>query len=273
LRPDIFVVIKGHVTNETNDNQHAISDDQAVAVRPSLGRTLRVLAVWLPLWFAPILGLWLFTGGDSVYTQESLFFSKAAVVTFGGAYSVLAYIAQEAVSTHQWLRPGEMLDGLGMAETTPGPLIQVVQFVGFMGAYRNPGSLDPMLAGIVGSIITTWVTFVPCFLWIFLGAPYIEHLRGRQSLNAALSAITAAVVGVVLNLSIWFALHTLFTEVTEHHRMGMRLLMPDLATIDIAAALITVGALVAMFVFKRGMLATLGVSAAIGMLIHLVVGG
>jgi len=273
LRPDIFVVIKGHATNATNDNQHAISDDQAVAVRPSLGRTVRVLAVWLPLWFGPILGLWLLTGRDSVYTQESLFFSKAAVVTFGGAYSVLAYIAQEAVSTHQWLRPGEMLDGLGMAETTPGPLIQVVQFVGFMGAYRNPGSLDPMLAGIVGSIITTWVTFVPCFLWIFLGAPYIEHLRGRQSLNAALSAITAAVVGVVLNLSIWFSLHTLFVETTEHHWLGMRLLTPDWTTIDLAAALITVGALVAMFAFKRGMIATLAVSAAVGMLIHFLVGG
>jgi len=273
LRPDVFVVIKGHATKEANDSLHAISDGQAIAVRPSLGRTVRVLAVWLPLWFAPILGLWLLTGGDSVYTQESLFFSKAAVVTFGGAYSVLAYIAQEAVSTHHWLKPGEMLDGLGMAETTPGPLIQVVQFVGFMGAYRNPGSLDPMVAGILGSVITTWVTFVPCFLWIFLGAPYIEHLRGRQSLNAALSAITAAVVGVVLNLSIWFALHTLFAEVTEHHWTGMRLLIPDWTSVDIAASVITAGALVAMFTFKRGMLATLGVSAAIGMLIHFAVGG
>jgi chromate transporter len=269
LRPDIFVVIKGHATKEANDNQHAISDDRAVGVRPSLGRTVRVLAVWLPLWFAPILALWLFTGRDSVYTQESLFFSKAAVVTFGGAYSVLAYIAQEAVSTHHWLKPGEMLDGLGMAETTPGPLIQVVQFVGFMGAYRNPGSLDPMVAGIIGSVITTWVTFVPCFLWIFLGAPYIEHLRGRKSVNAALSAITAAVVGVVLNLSIWFALHTLFGTVSEQHAFGARLLVPDWFTLDVTALLIATGAFVALFVFKRGMIVTLAVSAAAGIALYL----
>jgi len=150
FRPDIFVVIKGHATKNDAASELAISDHQAIAVRPSLARSIRVLAAWIPLWFAPIIGLWCFTGRDSVYTQESLFFSKASVVTFGGAYSVLAYIAQEAVGTHHWLQPGEMLDGMGMAETTPGPLIQVVQFVGFMGAYRDPGSLHPMTAGIIG---------------------------------------------------------------------------------------------------------------------------
>jgi len=271
LRPDIFVVIKGHATKDVDD-KHAISDHQSVGVRPSMARAIRVLAVWLPLWFAPIAALWLLTGRDSVYTQESLFFSKAAVVTFGGAYSVLPYVAQEAVGTHQWLEPGEMLDGLGMAETTPGPLIQVVQFVGFMGAYRNPGELHPMLAGVIGSIVTTWVTFAPCFLWIFLGAPYIEYLRGRQSLNAALSTITAAVVGVVLNLSIWFSLHTVFATVTETFGFGARLLVPDWATVDIAAIVIAAGAFLAMFRFKAGMIPTLGVSAVAGLIWFLVRG-
>lgn len=270
--PETFAVIKGHAANNSASGRHAVSDDAGVAVRPSLRRTVTVLTVWLLIWFLPIAGLITFTGPDSVYSQESLFFSKAAVVTFGGAYSVLAYIAQEAVSTHHWLQPGEMLDGLGMAETTPGPLIQVVQFVGFMGAYRNPGSLDPMLAGVIGSVVTTWVTFSPCFLWIFLGAPYIEYLRGRNTLNAALSTITAAIVGVVLNLSIWFSLHTVFATVSEQHAYGARLLIPDWKTIDPAAVVIVAGAFVAMFRFKAGMIPTLGVSATVG-LIWFLIGG
>jgi chromate transporter len=269
LRPDIFVVIKGHETKTNEPHGQAISDEQAIASRPTLGRAAGVLAIWLPLWIAPIVALWFFAGPKNIYTEESTFFSKTAVVTFGGAYSVLAYIAQEAVSTHHWLEPGEMLDGLGMAETTPGPLVQVVQFVGFMGAYRNPGSLNPVTAGIFGSLITTWVTFVPCFLLIFLGAPYIEYLRGRKSLNAALSTITAAVVGVILNLSIWFAIHTLFGNVNETHWMGARLYVPDWSTLDIAALLIAVGAFVAMFIFKRGMIVTLASGAAIGMAYYL----
>ncbi len=273
LRPDTFVVIKGHATTTDEADDRAISDDQAIATRPSFNRAVRVLAVWLPLWFAPVIALWYFTGPESVYTQESVFFSKTAIVTFGGAYSVLAYIAQEAVSTHHWLAPGEMLDGLGMAETTPGPLIQVVQFVGFMGAFRNPGSLDPLTAGIIGSVITTWVTFVPCFLWIFLGAPYIEYLRGQKSLNAALSTITAAVVGVVLNLSIWFALHTLFGTVNEIHWLGARWFVPDLFTLDIAALVIAIGAFIAMLKFKRGMIVTLAISAISGMAYFLLFGG
>lgn len=271
--PETFVVIKGHATNSNSaSGRHAISDDPGVAFRPSLKRTASVLTVWLFIWFLPIACVIAFTGLDSVYSQESLFFSKAAVVTFGGAYSVLPYIAQEAVSTHHWLEPGEMLDGLGMAETTPGPLIQVVQFVGFMGAYRNPGSLDPMLAGVIGSVVTTWVTFTPCFLWILLGAPYIEHLRGRQTLNAALSTVTAAVVGVILNLSIWFSLHTVFATVTETHAFGARLLIPDWATADIAAIVIATGALLALFRFKVGMIPTLGVSAVAGMIWFIVAG-
>lgn len=272
--PDTFVVMKGHAANaksadeKPRDSEPApflISDDETTTSRPSGARSLRVLSIWLLIWLLPIAGLLTFAGPDNVYSKESLFFSKAAVVTFGGAYSVLAYVAQECVYTHEWLKPGEMLDGLGMAETTPGPLIQVVQFVGFMGAYRNSGPLEPMWAGVVGSVVTTWVTFTPCFLWIFLGAPYIEFLRGHRTLNAALSTITAAVVGVVLNLSIWFSLHTIFATVNEQFAFGARLLVPDWSTLDPAALIIAAGAFVAIFRFKAGMIVTLAVSAVAGL--------
>ncbi len=272
LWPETFVVIKGHAP-ATSAPTHMISDVQTTTVQPTLRSTLRVATFWLALWLGPIAALWWFAGPTSIYTQEAVFFSRAAVVTFGGAYSVLTYIAQECVSTYSWLTPGQMLDGLGMAETTPGPLIQVVQFVGFMGAYRNPGALHPMLAGILGSLITTWVTFAPCFLWIFLGAPYIESLRSQQALNAALSAITATVVGVILNLSIWFSLHTLFATVNEQHFLGMRLLVPDWPTLDPAATLLTIGAFVAIFHFKANMLATLAASAGLGLLYFLLTKG
>jgi chromate transporter len=192
-----------------------------------------------------------------VYLQQGLFFSQTAVVTFGGAYAVLAYVAQRAVEDFGWLAPGEMLDGLGMAETTPGPLLQVVQFVGFLGAYRNPGPLDPLLAGLLGSVVTTWVTFAPCFLWIFLGAPYIERLRGRRGLSDALSAITAAVVGVILNLSVWFALHTLFGEVHETSWGILRLHIPVLDTLNPATAAIAAGAFAILFGLRWGMVRTL----------------
>src|SRR6185436_13935693 len=164
-------------------------------LEPSVARAARVAAVCLVLWLVPLAALRLVLGPDDVFTQIGVFFSKTAVVTFGGAYAVLAYIAQRASGTYGWLTPAEMLDGLGMAETTPGPLIQVVQFVGFLGAYRHPGGLDPWIAAILGSLVTTWVTYVPCFLWIFLGAPYIEALRGKKGLSRALAGITAAVVG------------------------------------------------------------------------------
>ena len=194
------------------------------------------------------------------------------MVTFGGAYSVLAYVAQQAVEKYGWLQPGEMLDGLGMAETTPGPLIMVVQFVGFMGAYRNPGSLDPLLAGILGSALTTWVTFVPCFFWIFLGAPYIEKLRGNRLLSSALSAITAAVVGVVLNLAVWFSLHTLFGAVSTQNVYGMRLLTPDVATISLPALFIAAVACLLTFYFRRGMAMTLATCCSLGVVLYLVKG-
>jgi len=269
-RPDKFVVIKMHKTDDGSAGEVAISDHAAAHTRPTIGRTLRVLTLCLTLWFAPLLVLWSAYGWTHVFVQEGFFFSKAAVVTFGGAYAVLAYMAQQAVDVYGWLKPGEMLDGLGMAETTPGPLIQVVQFVGFMGAYRaaEAGALDgmhPMLAGVFASVLVTWVTFVPCFLWIFLGAPYIEHLRGNQSLTAALSGITAAVVGVVLNLAVWFALHTVFDRVDETHWLGMRVLIPDWVTIDWAALAIAAGAFVAIFQFKAGMIRTLGACVLLGL--------
>jgi chromate transporter len=204
--------------------------------RPSRAGALRVLVVCGLLWGLPLVLLRQQLGAQSVFVQEGVFFSRAAVVTFGGAYAVLAYIAQEAVDTFHWLKPGEMLDGLGLAETTPGPLILVVQFVGFMGAFRHPGGLPPMVAGTLGALITVWVTFVPCFLWIFLGAPYIEALRGSRSLRAALTAITAAVVGVILNLSLWFGLHVVFKHTDELHFGRLRVLVPALDSADLAAS-------------------------------------
>jgi len=247
-----------------SDALDALSGGALDHTKPSAARAVRVAAVCLTLWLAPIAVLWAALGAAHVYTQESLFFSKMAVVTFGGAYAVLAYVAQQAVATYGWLAPGEMLDGLGMAETTPGPLIMVVQFVGFMGAYRNPGMLDPMLAGVLGAAITTWVTFVPCFLWIFLGAPYIEALRGNKSLAAALSAITAAIVGVVLNLAVWFALHVVFATVDQRHFGPLRLYVPAWDTVNVAALVLALAAMIAMLRFKVGMIPTMGVAAVLG---------
>lgn len=247
-------------------------DADEATVLPAWGRTLRTAAIWLAIWWLPVGALAVVLGGADIFVTEGVFFSKTAVVTFGGAYAVLAYIAQKAVATYGWLAPGEMLDGLGMAESTPGPLIQVVQFVGFMGAYRNPGLLHPMLAGLIGSVVTTWVTFAPCFLWIFLGAPYIEYLRGRRSLGAALSAITAAVVGVMLNLSVWFAVHALFTGTRTVRDLGMDLLLPVWSTVDPVAVALVLLALVALTRFRAGMLPVLGLSAAAGLLYRLAVG-
>ena len=179
-------------------------------VSPANHGALRAAFFCALLWLAPIVILYGWLGVGHIYVQQGVFFSQVAVVTFGGAYAVLSYMAQQTVGHYGWLSAGEMLDGLGMAETTPGPLIMVTQFVGFIGAYRSPGMLDPMLAGTLGALVTTWVTFAPCFLWIFLGAPFIEALRGKWLLSKALTGITAAVVGVVLNLAIWFGLRVMF---------------------------------------------------------------
>ena len=203
---------------------------------PSVPRALSVSAIWLLLWLVPVAALLIALGQANVFSQIALFFSKMAMVTFGGAYAVLAYVAQQAVEHYHWVQPREMLDGLGMAETTPGPLIMVLQFVGFMAAFRDPGTLSPMLAGTLGGLLATWVTFTPCFLWIFLGAPFIETLRGNKGLAGALGAITAAVVGVILNLSIWFALHTVFRETWPVRSFGLSFDMPVWSSVDVAGA-------------------------------------
>jgi chromate transporter len=238
-------------------------------IRPSVARALKVSAVWLLLWLVPVAVLLIAFGEANVFSQIALFFSKMALVTFGGAYAVLAYVAQQAVEHYHWLQPREMLDGLGMAETTPGPLIMVLQFVGFMAAYRDPGTLSPMLAGTLGGLLATWVTFTPCFLWIFLGAPFVETLRGNKGLAGALTAITAAVVGVILNLSIWFALHTVFRETVAVRSSGLSFDMPVFSSVDIAALILVVAAATAVFRFNLGMLTVLGGSCAAGVLLRL----
>ncbi|WP_223427256.1 chromate efflux transporter [Alcanivorax limicola] len=233
--------------------------------RPSRWHAPRTLAIWLPLWLVPVLVLALMLGPDDVFTQIGIFFSQLAVVTFGGAYAVLSYMAQQAVEHHGWLSAGEMLDGLGLAETTPGPLIMVVQFVGFLGALRDSG-LDPILGGILGGLLATWVTFVPCFLWIFLGAPYVEGLRHRPVINGALAAITAAVVGVILNLALWFGTHVLFSEV-ERWRYGLLdMPLPVWHTVEPLALLLVVFALVCQFIFRLGLFSMLGLCAGAGLL-------
>lgn len=267
ISEDKFYVIKGH---DADDNaSDGLIDSMIKTEKPKLFQSIKTALFWLVLWFFPIALLVIFLGIENIFTQQSLFFSKSAMVTFGGAYSVLAYISQKAVETYGWLQPGEMLDGLGMAETTPGPLIQVVQFVGFMGAYRNPGVLDPLTAGILASVLVTWVTFIPCFLFIFLGAPYIEILRNNKSLSTALSGITAAVVGVVLNLGLWFTLNSLFININEKSWYGMRLMIPEWSTIDIGMAAIAITAMIAYLGFKLDMLKTIGLCVILGIVIKI----
>ena len=254
------------------DAETALGESVPEHARPSISWSLRVSAICLVLWLGPVAALLLVLGPGDVFTNIAVFFSKMAVVTFGGAYAVLAYVAQQAVETYGWLQPGEMLDGLGLAETTPGPLIMVTQFVGFLGAFRDPGGLNPFVAGTLGGLLTTWVTFVPCFLWIFLGAPFVETIRGNRALAAALAVITAAVVGVILNLAIWFGLHVLFGEVREVEGFGVSLDIPVLATIDPAALVLTLAAIVAVFHLKIGMIPVLAACSAAGVLYFLAAG-
>lgn len=268
--PYVFNLVTGHDENAVEDDADVLVGDEGSSgegqplARPSLARAARVLAVGLGLWFGPVLVLLTVLGKQHVFVDVAWFFSAAAVLTFGGAYSVLAYISQEAVNTFGWLEPGEMISGLGMAETTPGPLIQVVQFVGFMGPYRDPGSLTPLQAGMSGAMIATWVTFIPSFLWIFLGAPFIEHLRDRPALTSALSTVTAAVVGVVLNLAIWFSLFTLFEVVDTRRGFGAVLYQPDFGSLNVTALLIAVGAGIAIFKFNAATLKVVASAAVIG---------
>jgi chromate transporter len=238
--------------------------------RSRLGYALRVIGVCSVLWLAPIVLIAITLGRSHVLTTEAVFFSKMAVVTFGGAYAVLAYVAQEAVTHFHWLSPADMLQGLALAETTPGPLILVLTFVGFMGAFDAASPFCPLLAGLLGAALTTWVTFVPCFLWIFLGAPYVERLRHQRALSAALATVTAAVVGVILNLAVWFGLHALFADVTTWRGAGLIVPVPRLASIDLVATALAVGAMVSLLRFKVPLLAVLAASALIGVAIQTV---
>ena len=258
----------GHGKAAEPDSESLLGEAVPYHARPSAARALRIAAFWLTLWLLPVIAVAVVAGTGNVFTSIAVFFSKMALVTFGGAYAVLAYVAQQAVSAYHWVTPGEMLDGLGMAETTPGPLIMVLQFVGFMAAFRSPGVFSPLIAGALGGLLATWVTFTPCFLWIFAGAPYIEQLRGNKSLSGALSAITAAVVGVVLNLAVWFSIHTMF-RVTQHFaKLGISVDAPNPASLDVWSLALALCAALAIFRFKVGMIPVLAASCAAGIVLH-----
>ena len=262
--------VAGRHGNAEDDLLGEATPDHA---RPSLGRAGLTLAIWLPLWLAPVALLAVWRGSGDVFARLALFFSQVAVVSFGGAYAALSYVAQQAVDVHHWLQPGEMLAGLGMAETTPGPLIMVVQYVGFLAGYRTQGALPPLLAGTLAGLLVTWVTFTPCFLWVFLGAPYVEALRGARALGAALSGVTAAVVGVILNLAVWFGLHVAFRASVPWHGFGMQLNLPLLSSIDVAATTLAIAAALALFRFRVGVIGTLAGCSLAGVVWRLAVGG
>jgi chromate transporter len=251
---------------ETDAPQPLISDDRLHHEAPSTRRTALVLGIGLAAWWVPVAVVAAATGAGSIFTQQALFFSGTAVVTFGGAYAVLAYVAQRAVEHYAWLSAGDMVRGLALAESTPGPLIMVVQFVAFLGAYHHPGDVNPWVAGVLASLLTTWVTFVPCFLFILLGAPYVERLRGNQSLSAALTGITAAVVGVIATLGLYFAVHTLFAELKEVTAGPLQLTLPVLSSIKPAPTTIAVVAALLVFRSKWPVLRVLAVSSLLGLL-------
>jgi chromate transporter len=236
---------------------------------PTHAKTISVSAVLALIWAATMSALYFGTGASSIWTDIGGFFSMLTVVTFGGAYAVLAYVGQVAVTTKAWLLPGEMLDGLGMAETTPGPLVMVLQFVGFLAAYRNPGGLDPILAGVLGGLLTSWVTFLPCFLWVFAGAPYVERLRSNAAVSAALAGVTAAVVGVIANLALWFAMHFLFADVARIQSGAVQMEWPVWNSLQIWALILSLLASVLLLRMKIGIFKVLGISVAAGMAVVL----
>jgi chromate transporter len=262
--PHTMTATRGHVSGDGGPPP-LISDDALHTERPGRGYAVKVLALGLVAWGVPVGLVVALTGRDSIFTDQALFFSGAALVTFGGAYAVLAYVAQKAVQVYGWLAPAEMVTGLALAETTPGPLIMVVQFVAFVGAYRHPGDLNPWVAAVVAALLTTWVTFVPCFVFVFVGAPYVERLRGNHALSAALSGITAAVVGVIANLAVFFAVHTLFSHVDTASWGPTSLQVPDPTTLKLGSVAVTVLAAILLFRRKWSVLRTLGVCALIGL--------
>ncbi len=251
------------------DADSLLGEETPAHAKPNLRWSLSIGLLFLALWLVPVAALYLGLGGGNVFTKIAIFFSEMAVVTFGGAYAVLAYVAQQAVDNYHWVKPGEMLDGLSMAETTPDPLIMVTQFVGFLAAWREPGGMNPLLAATLGGLLTTWVTFTPCFLWIFFGAPFVEALRANKALGAALGAITAAVVGVILNLAVWFALHVLFTKQMPVRFLGASVELPVLSSVDWPSLVLAIAAAVAIFRFKFGMIPVLLASALAGITVQL----
>jgi chromate transporter len=265
-RPEVMV--RPAVAGGDDEEAPLVPDDALHRARPSARRNLAILAAGLALWVVPVAAAWaLASGSRTVFTDQGLFFGGMALVTFGGAYAVLAYVAQAAVDTFGWLSAGEMVRGLALAETTPGPLIMVVQFVAFLGAYRNPGDLDPWLAAVLGSMLTVWVTFVPCFLFIFLGAPYVERLRDSHALSAALTGVTAAVVGVIANLAVYFAVHTLFASTSTVSAGPIHLDVPVWSSYVPGSFVITAVAMVLVFGLKWSVLRTLGACALLGLVL------
>ncbi|MGH2373965.1 MAG: chromate transporter, partial [bacterium] len=259
------------MTMPAEHQRQSVIGDEAPSpehARPTARGALRVLAACLAAWWGPLAAVIAWRGTGDVLAQQAIFFSKAAMVTFGGAYAVLAYIAQAAVQHYGWVTTLDMLAGLGLAESTPGPLILVTEFVGFLGAFRHPGGLDPVVAGTLGAAVTVWATFAPSFLWIFLGAPFIERLRGNTSLTGALSAITAAVVGVILNLAVWFSFHTLFGAVVEIPSRWTTITLPVLATVDWSAVLIAAIAFAGMWRLNWGIIPIVIGSAIAGWVVR-----
>lgn len=277
IRPGLFASRIQTATIETVGRAQAnsaplIPDTALVHATPSATRTARTFVVCAVAWVTPVVLLAVLFGSSSIFVTQARFFGTSALVTFGGAYAVLSYVAQKAVNTYQWLLPGEMIKGLAMAETTPGPLIQVVQFVAFLGAYRNPGTLNPWVAAVIASTLVTWVTYVPSFFFVFVGAPYVERLRGDRRVTDALSAITAVVVGVIANLAVYFAIHTLFAEVGKRSLGPLRFDLPTWSTFSPAAGFVSTLAFVLVFRFKWSVLRVLGVCAVHGGGIHMLAG-
>jgi len=266
-RPQWFV--KPPVVVSEQEVQPLIADEALHGESATLAGSSKMLAIGLFLWALPVVVAAMALGRDHVFVKQGLFFSGTAVVTFGGAYAVLSYVAQRAVGVFHWLLPGEMVNGLALAETTPGPLIMVVQFVGFLGAFRNPGDLNPWVAAVIGSTLVVWVTFVPCFLFVFLGAPHIEGLRKNRSVSAGLTAVTAAVVGVIANLSVYFALHTMFEKTHNYSRGIIQTTIPDWGTLNIRSGLLTIVAAVLVFKYKRSTVQVMGICAITGGVLYL----
>jgi chromate transporter len=265
----IFSAVIGVLYGKYFAHHELFSLNEKLAL-PPFRQTIKTCSLWLSIWVAPMILTLLFLGKDSTLHKMNLFFSKMSMVTFGGAYSALTYVAQKAVENFGWLSVTEMMDGLAMAETTPGPLIQTVQFVGFMGAFRFPDLASPYMSAFLASILTTWMTFAPCFLWIFTFAPYVEFIRGQKIFNDGLQAITASVVGVILNLSLWFLLKTLFLNSQKFSFYILQVECPVLNSIDLYAAGICAVAMVLQFKFKQGLFTILGTCTVLGMIVKLV---